>query len=117
MIGCPLLHSMDRIHPLRSPPLRRQQSADPPQDDHEGNLGDVERDPELQKANFETLQSSLKFIQDIRNARVTDTMFPKDLQEALLQPIEDIFDLDDPDIELSLNAYLVIANASEEVYR
>jgi hypothetical protein len=65
----------------------------------------------------ESLQSSLKFIQDLKNARITDSIFPKDLQEAILQPVEEIFDLSDPDIELSLNTYLAIANASEDVYR
>ncbi|KAJ2911365.1 hypothetical protein MD484_g9049, partial [Candolleomyces efflorescens] len=60
---------------------------------------------------------SLQFIQDIKNSRITDAQFPKDLQEAILKPIEEVFDIDDPDIELSLNAYLAIANASEEVYR
>ncbi|RXW18513.1 hypothetical protein EST38_g7354 [Candolleomyces aberdarensis] len=94
-----------------------QQPADGAQNNLQDNLEDRENDPELREATLESLQSSLKFIQDIKNARITDSIFPKDLQEAVLQPIEEIFDLDDPDIELSLNTYLAIANASEDVYR
>ncbi|KAF6756121.1 hypothetical protein DFP72DRAFT_810840 [Ephemerocybe angulata] len=65
----------------------------------------------------ESLKESLQFIHDIRDALISDDIFPKDLQAAVLEPIEGIFNLDDDDVKLSLTAYLSISNASEEVYR
>ncbi|RXW12950.1 hypothetical protein EST38_g12904 [Candolleomyces aberdarensis] len=94
--------------------LVTQQSHNPPQD-NEGN--EKENDPEQQKANLEGLQSSLNFVNDIRNACVSDSIFPQDLQTAILKPIEGNFDPDDPDVEILLTVYLSISNASEEVNR
>ncbi|KAF6742930.1 hypothetical protein DFP72DRAFT_1102920 [Ephemerocybe angulata] len=79
--------------------------------------GDQEEEDDMPTATLENLKESLQFIQDIRDALISDDIFPKDLQAAVLEPIEEIFNLDDDDVKLSLTAYLSISNASEEVYR
>ncbi|RXW11813.1 hypothetical protein EST38_g14042 [Candolleomyces aberdarensis] len=63
------------------------------------------------------LWSLLKLIQDIKNAKITDVMFPKELQTAVLGPIKEIFDVQDPDVVLFLTAYLSVSNMLQQVYR
>ncbi|KAF5331223.1 hypothetical protein D9611_013085 [Ephemerocybe angulata] len=105
--------------PMQSAPAPQPEPA-PAQNTSQGNTQAEDRpedDEVVHTAHLEKLKRQLEFIRDIKAARITDDIFPLALQEAVLKPAEEVFSIDDPDVELSLSAYLAISDASEAVYR
>ncbi|KAH9069670.1 hypothetical protein EDB83DRAFT_2204142, partial [Lactarius deliciosus] len=66
---------------------------------------------------IDSIKVSQDFIKEIRAATLNNGNLDGDLIDRLRNPCEWPADISDPDIRLSLNLFLAVTNASEDIYK
>ncbi|KAH9012847.1 hypothetical protein EDB83DRAFT_2201735, partial [Lactarius deliciosus] len=66
---------------------------------------------------IDSIKVSQDFIKEIRAATLDNGNLDGDLIDRLRNPCERPADISDPDIRLSLNLFLAVTNASEDIYK
>ncbi|KAF8633516.1 hypothetical protein AX17_004432 [Amanita inopinata Kibby_2008] len=84
-------------------------------DDNQG--GENNADSEDPASTIENVRILQEFIKQIRSARLEESGLDTETIERLRNPPEDLVDISDPDIRLSLDIFLAGTNASEQVYK
>lgn len=72
--------------------------------------------PELPEPKLEQLKIAMEFINELRAASHENSGLPDEVRHGVLHPIQEAFQIDDPDHHLSLEIYLATANGSRESY-
>jgi len=65
---------------------------------------------------IESVKVALDFINEIRSATLDNAGLDADVLDRLCNPPEEQRDISDPDVRLSLDLFLAVTNASEEIY-
>ncbi|KAH8981054.1 hypothetical protein EDB86DRAFT_2813223, partial [Lactarius hatsudake] len=66
---------------------------------------------------IDSIKVSQDFIKEIRAATLDNGNLDGDLIDRLCNPCERPADISDPDIRLSLDLFLAVTNASEDIYK
>ena len=85
------------------------------------DLAEEERQPDIDGNNAETsripsVNTALKFINALKSARLEDDKLDPEVLERLRHPLEEVTELDDPDIRLSIDLFLADTDGSEKIY-
>ena len=85
------------------------------------DLVEEERRPDIDGDNTETsripsVNTALRFISALKSACLEDDKLDPEVLERLRHPLEEVTELDDPDIRLSVDLFLADTNGSEKIY-
>ena len=76
--------------------------------DFDGNSAETSRIP--------SVDTALKFINTLKVAHLEDDKLDPEVLERLRHPFEEVTELDDPDVHLSIDLFLANTNGSEKIY-
>jgi hypothetical protein len=71
----------------------------------------------LANVQIDTLRSSLKMIESLKQATMNDLHLDPDVQNLLCNPVQESLEILDPDLRFSIENYLALESASEDAYR
>jgi hypothetical protein len=102
------------IHALVQPQLEVDNDMNIEQDEGDNNL--IPPAPAIQ-SQIELVQITQDFIQDISSATLFNGKLGDEIIEQLQHPVKPAFDMEDPDIRLSIDLYIACGRASQWTYQ